>query len=570
MLVECLLGVGLGVADEPPRSLASDQPAPGVIRAPLPADEIKGLPLATVFYDLRGSAGITGGDERARLEIEQAFGIRAGASYDPQVTAVGLMRVRKLGFVREADFTIYESSRPGHLAMALSVTLGPRDEQAGPRGVLSGRSGDFPLLYQDERSMVRLLLNGGFGFFSDGDPWFGNAGAFTGRSPIALDPANGDSATWFETSIEYGLGGVMQLGGGDLWAYGAASFLSSFSTGQDLFRSDTRSRTEIEDAYLGFVWRPSASPWVVNASVGRQNWQLNDGFLFSRFAAAANAGPMPGLYLNPRTAYDMTALLKIHRDNFRLEAFYLDPNEIDFLESDTTYAGLNAAYTSPQGWEASLAYYEVPESKTTFAAGAAGTVPREGLQTANLRLATTRLFGIDNLEATGELAHQTHRDVDWDAWAYYGRIGYTFRDLPWTPNLSYRYASFSGDDPTTRTYERFDAPLSSGLDTWVQGVTVRKVAANFNLDTHRIRLNLAPTPKLSLTFDYFWLMANEPAGAPRRIAQEIDLGVRWSIRPNLFLLGVAGIAFPDDNLRRRAGTDLDSWTTVQASLFWNF
>jgi hypothetical protein len=149
-------------------------------------------------------------------------------------------------------------------------------------------------------------------------------------------------------------------------------------------------------------------------------------------------------------------------------------------------------------------------------------------------------------------------------------VGYTFAQLPWTPNLSYRYAGFSGDDPTTRTYERFDAPLSSGLDTWVQGVNVRKVQSNSNLDTHRVRLNVAPTPKLSLTFDYFRLLANEPAGNPRPIAQEINLGLRWSINPNLFFLGVTGIAFPDDRLTQQAGTDLDSWTTAQASLFWTF
>jgi len=557
-------------AGEPSRSSASDRPVPGLVRAPLPPDEVQGLPLATVFFDLKGRSGITGGDARARREIEKAFGIRAGSSFDPQIVAIGLMKVRKLEFVRQADFRVYESTRPGRLAMALSVTLGPRDEAVGPRGMAAGRPGDFPTLYQNERSMLRLLLNGGFGLYTDVNPWFGNARAFTGRSPVAIDPADGDSTTWFESSIEYGLGGVHQLGSGDLWTYGAATCLTSFSTGHDLFRSDTRDRTMIEDAYLGFLFRPQNSPWVVNASAGRQNWQLNDGFLFSQFASSANAGPLPGLFLNPRTAYEMTALLKLQRGNFRIEAFYLDPNELDFLESDTTFAGVNASYTSPRGWEGSLAYYEVPESMTTFAAGPGGQVPREGQQTADLRLATTRLFGIEGLELSGEAAYQTHADVDWEAWAYYGRAGYTFRDLPWTPNLSYRYASFSGDDPATSTYERFDAPLSSGLDTWVQGVNVRKVAPNSNLDSHRIRLNLAPSSKLSFTFDFFWLLANEPAGNPREIARELNLGARWSIKPDLFFLGVAGIGFPDDRLKQQAGTGLHSWTTVQASLFWNF
>ena len=36
------------------------------------------------------------------------------------------------------------------------------------------------------------------------------------------------------------------------------------------------------------------------------------------------------------------------------------------------------------------------------------------------------------------------------------------------------------------------------------------------------------------------------------------------------LSAATGIAFPDDRLKQQAGTDLDSWTTLQASLFWNF
>lgn len=219
-------------SEDPPRSPASDQPAPGIVRAPLPPSETRGLPLASVFYDLKGRSGITGGDERARRQIEEAFGIRAGGLFQPRLAELGLMRVRKLGFVREAEYAIYEASQPGQLVMALTVTLGPPQGKVEPGGIAAGRPGDFPVLYQSERAMLRFLLNGGVGFFSDGNPWFGNARAFTGRSPIAVDPADGDSASWFETSVEYGLGGVSQLGQGNVWAYGAVWQVSSLSYGQ--------------------------------------------------------------------------------------------------------------------------------------------------------------------------------------------------------------------------------------------------------------------------------------------------------------------------------------------------
>lgn len=571
----CIGGVVLGLgwhthAGDLVRSESSDVPRPGVLRVPLQPAVVEGKPLSLVFYDLRGASGITGGDDRARARIEEAFGVRAWTRFDRSLTQIGLLRVRQLDFVRDASYEVYESEIAGYVVLALKVELGPKDGPSGPRGLLAKRPGDFPILFQNERAKLQVLLDGGFGAFSDRHPWFGDAEAFAGKSPIATDPADGETASWFETYAEYGLGGVLQLGPNQVWAYGAASWLTSYSAGQDLFRSDARERTDIETAYGGVILEVPNSRWVIDASAGRQSWQLNDGFLFSEFAGAANAGPIPGLYLNPRTAFEMTGLLKAGRGDFSLEAFYLDPSEIDFLESDTTFAGLNLQQRFPGDWEGSMAYYTCLESDTTFSTGGSNTVDRKGQQTVDARLMTTRLLGMEGLETAVEAAYQTHRDGDWSAWAYYGRVGYNCMEIPWTPNLSYRYASFSGDDPSTETYERFDAPLSSGLDTWVQGVVARKVVSNSNLDSHRVRLNLLPAMAVSLTFDYFWLFANEPGDGPRMYAQEADLAVRWSIDRNLFLLLVAGVAVPEDRLEDQAGADLDAWSTMQASLFWSF
>ncbi len=565
-----LVMVTAAKAEEPVRSSASDTPRAGVLRPPLPPYENEGMPITLVFYDLKGLSGITGGDAEARSKIEKALGLSAGSSFSVQTTEVGLQRVRGLDFVRSAGYQLFESERFGHVVLAVSVVMGAKDRTAGPKGMLSGHSEDFPVLYQDERTLLRLQLDGGLGFYNDFNPWFSDASAFTSRSPIALDAARGDSASWYEMSAEYGLAGITRLGRSPIWVYGSGTFLTSFSTGQDLFRSDTREMTRLEDLYAGFVIGSPGSEWSANFSAGRQNWQLNDGFLFSRFAAGANAGPYPALYLNPRTAYEMTVLGKVKWKNLQLEGFHVDPAEIDYLDSGTAYTGANLSYTSPQGPAASVLYYESTQSNTVFPNPASGgTVPRDGLQVIDGRLGSTNMFGIKGWELFGEYAWQMHRDVDWDARAWYLRTGYTFSSLRWTPNLSYRYASFSGDDPDTETYERFDAQLSSGLDHWVQGINSKKVVSNSNLNSHRLRLNVVPTPKLSLTFDYFWLFADEAAGSDA-YAQELNLGVRWSMSRNLFFLGVAGIAFPGDNLKEQAGGDLDNWTTAQVSLFWNF
>lgn len=568
--VALLCATAAGAADNgAARSEASDTPRSGVVRSPLPPSESDGLPVAMVFYDLRGNSGITGGDSVARKKIEQALGLKAGVAFNEQQTQVAVSKVEALPFVKSAAYSLYESDRAGYVVLAIEVELGSKDRAPGPKGMLSGNASDFPTLYQDENTLIRFEISGGTGFYTDFNPWLGNAAAFTGRSPIALDPADGDSASWYEMSLKYGLSGIRRIPQTDFWLYGAGTFLTSFSTGQDLFRSDTREMTRLEELYAGVVWGAPESDWSGNISVGRQNWQLNDGFLFSRFAAGANAGPYPGLYLNPRTAYEMTVLGSLKWRDWKLEAFYVDPAEIDFLDSDSTYAGANLSWTLPGIMEASLLYYEAPSSNTVFPLPGGGSVGHEGMQTFDVRAGSSNFGGVKGLELFGEYAWQTHRDVSWDASAWYLRAGYTFASLPWKPNLSYRYASYSGDDPNTSTYERFDAQLSSGLDTWVQGVNAKKVVSNSNLNSHRIRLNVAPSEKLTLTFDYFWLLADEGSGSDE-YAQELDLGVRWMISRNLYFLGVAGIAWPGDRLREQAGSDLNNWTTVQASLFLNF
>ena len=198
------------LAEELPRSPASDTPRPGVVRTPPPPSDINGLPLALVFFNLRGTSGITGGDTVARAKIGKAFGVQAGMPFNGQAAGAGLQRVRALDFVKSAAYALYESDRAGHVVLALTVEPGPKDGAAGANGMLTGQWGDFPVLYQDERTFVRFLLDGGLGSYNEFNPWFGNAAAFTGRRPIALDPAEGDSASRGELSMEYALSAITQ------------------------------------------------------------------------------------------------------------------------------------------------------------------------------------------------------------------------------------------------------------------------------------------------------------------------------------------------------------------------
>jgi hypothetical protein len=86
-----------------------------------------------------------------------------------------------------------------------------------------------------------------------------------------------------------------------------------------------------------------------------------------------------------------------------------------------------------------------------------------------------------------------------DARAGWIEAGYSMPQAKWSPTVSYRLAMFSGDDPTTATYERWDPMLSGGTgEQWVQGANHFKVVQDSNVIAHRIQARFRPNPKVEI------------------------------------------------------------------------
>jgi hypothetical protein len=558
-------------AERPARSAVSDTPAPGVVRAPLRPEQHDGFPIALVFYDLYGSSGSVEEDRALRGRIERLATPIATGPFSLAVAERALAEVRSLPGVRDAAFALFASERPGEVILVVSAVFAEGSKPARRGALSSGLLADLPVLLEDASSLLRIQLNGGLGVYNDRNPWFASPQTYTARSPIALDPPGAGWATWAEAWVEYGLAGATRLGASPTYAFGEFTALTSGSTGQDLFRSDTRTKTLVEKAYAGLLWDQPGEQRGARVSIGRQNWQLNNGFLFSRFSGGANAGPNPGLYLNPRTTFEMATLASVRQGAFRAEYFDVDPAELEDFDSGTRFQGLHLAWLDKEAWDVGAAAYRVPESTTVLRTATGAAVPRNGQRTWNLRAGHRAVAGIAGLGALAEYARQDNPDADVSARAWYAQLGYTARTWPWKPSLTYRYASFGGDDPATARYEGFDAPLSSGLDEWVQGVNFKKVVTNSNLNSHRIRLNLVQSERVNYTVDYFRLWADQPvAGGATDYGDEVDFAVRWSVSKNLFFLGVAGVAWPGEVLKAQTLGTAKPWLTVQASLFLFF
>jgi hypothetical protein len=71
-----------------------------------------------------------------------------------------------------------------------------------------------------------------------------------------------------------------------------------------------------------------------------------------------------------------------------------------------------------------------------------------------------------------------------------------------------------------------------------------------NLNSHRIRLNAGPDPRLNFTLGHYHLRTDVPLQTGQKTyGNEVDLIVHWAISKQLFFLGVAGIASPGEEIK---------------------
>jgi len=544
----------------------------------IPPNLVEGNPIERIYVHLQNPTGDVAQDEALQQEIANTFGLQAGSTFSPLFGDRGISQVRQLPVVQAAEYRVYESDLPGTVIVAMLVTLQPEEVPSEPElgGMIpTGDADAFPVLYESDRTLIRMILNGGFGVFSDTNPWFSNSENF-----VTGEYQPDGTVTWPEFYLEPGIAGMTQLGDAPLYVYGAATYTISATLAPDIFRDDSRAYVDIEQLYGGLLVAAPDSPVSFNLSAGRQKFQLNQGFLFSQFSGSANALERAGSYFNPRTAYETTVLANLRFGDFRLQGFFLQPDELPIADSETQYLGASLSYNNNRNLDATFSYITVPQSSRLYVLPNGETASREGLQVINPRIRLSSLFGVDGLWAEGEYAYQFSDELDMSAHGGYIWLGYTAQDVSWRPSLSYRFAGFSGDDPDTATYERFDPLQAGGLSDWLQGLSLGKVYNNSNGFSHRISFSAQPSSSLSLSLDYYYRFADQlnnlggnralPVLESRDIGHEVQLVARYFITQNFMVQGVSAIAFPGSAIRRAVSENTDPWVTLQLSLFMFF
>ena len=531
------------------------------------------LPVETVSVTIANPRSDKAYNDKVTDGLRRYLAVYPGDYFNPSAADFAIARARRSPDIDNITYS-YALGRAGGLDVTFTITLAEKGSGFRGQGYLITNSlADLPVLYDKDGTYVRAKLEALSLTYGNNNAWFGQPGPMLAGNPLVQGkPAGEGYSQWLEGYLHYGLYGITPVND-KLYVYGGLSAISSGSTGQELFTNRTRGYTFFEDAYAGFVTGSTdekGNRLVFNFSAGRQKYQLANGFLIAN--TAANGWNRAALQANARWASDLLVLGQMRYNSTKLEAFYVEPDELPVINTNTGLAGLNIEARPMPGLVAAASYVTALKGDYAYY-GPTGQVigTRDGLNVYDLR-ATYKprpvnepgpFFGIEG-------AVQNHRDFDMLATAGYAELGYSFVDRPWSPSLSYRLSYFSGDDPDTSTYERWDPLLSGGNgEQWVQGSSMFKVVQDSNVLAQRLEGHFRPLPTVEVV-PQLWAFAapskDNLGGNPAlsfldsdSYGYEANVTVKWFPNRNWYVHGMLAYTVPGQAVQDALDDDARNW-----------
>ena len=486
--------------------------------------------------------------------------------------------------VGDISYDLSFGSRGG-LDLTINVTLADAAQTRRGRGILlTGNASDAPVLYDRNGTFLRFRLDGLALTYANNNAWYGRPDAMLAGNPLVVGkPAGKGYRQWVEGYVQYGLSGITPLTP-DLYAYGSVNVITSVSAGRELFTNKTREHTGVEDAYFGLVGgttTASGNRQSFNIAVGRQRYTLANGFLIAN--TAANGESRAALQANARWAADMLVLGQFRHNTTKLELFYLDPDELPKIDTHSRFAGVNLEFSPLTGLDVGISYVGVPRSSFAYY-GPDGTQigTRKGLQVYDARFNYT----LNPADQAGpffgaEYAIQRNSHFKMDARAGWVEVGYSFPQASWSPTVSYRLARFSGDDPDTATYERWDQTLSGGTgEQWVQGANHFKIVQDSNVIAHRLQARFRPSPKFEVVPQMWAFRADSETnigGNPalsalrsKTYGYELNVTGKWFVNRNTYVHGHIAYTLPGKAARTALDNNTSPWLSTMLFVRYAF
>ncbi|MEG1553740.1 MAG: alginate export family protein [Rikenellaceae bacterium] len=439
-------------------------------------------------------------------KIENTYKIYPNMSYSSFMSDYYISQIGMYPFVEKVTIDISEPNENG-ISIKITVTL-TENELAMSRNenIFKNRKA-FPNIYTDSRSFLTFKFSSSEMIYSNNNAWFGQPKPILTGNPLVHNPEGDGYYGWLEGFAMAGIYGISKIiPRYNIHLYGGASYMVSFSCGREMFSDKSRFYGGLEDAFIGLIGGGRTlrgDNYSYNMLYGRKQFILADGFLLIN--TSMNGDNRAALQLNPRWAAKDLFQASFKIDRLSIGAFHFKPNELPILNSNTTINGINVELGSKDRVLIGASFLHVPRSTLRYFLANGDVFFRRGLQVYNIRLFINPPQGKDGLFFKTEGAYQRNSNFNMGAFAFYGEAGWRFTETKGAPSIGYRFAYFSGDNPSTSRYERWDALYTGGNgEQWVQGSNMYKMVQNSNELSHRLQAIYNPMPKLQLVMQ-LWL-----------------------------------------------------------------
>lgn len=489
-------------------------------------------------------------------------------------------KVKQLPEVEDAYYDI-RPSQTGDLIITLTIKLSSKAQEKSTKSGLFVDGKGLPILFMDNKSLLTTKVALSEMLYSNNNAWYSRDDAMLQGNPLASNPAGKGYTGWVEGWISGGIYGITTLSSKrKIYFYGGASAIMSASGGRELFTDESRIYTAFDDAYLGIFGTKSFSKGNLlsyNFSFGRQQFSIGNGFIIRN--TASNGGERAALQLNPRWAADYVGIVSIKWNKLVLQAFQIDPDELPIVNSKTIINGINLETGLSYSNKIGASIMRVPQSSFAYYTPTGSVYSREGLWLYNLRYYKNLAPKQSGLLLKTELAHEQNSNFDMSAFAGYAEIGWSFANSKTSPIITYRFSYFSGDNPNTNTFERWDPLLTGGNgEDWVLGANHYKIVQNSNLISHKIQANIKLGEKVELVPQYLYFFAannNNIGGNPalsymsdKEYGQEINLSWKYFRSRRWYFHGHFAQTIPGAGAQEALNNNAKSW--FSAMLFFRY
>lgn len=511
-----------------------------------------------VFANLPADS-LTATDQKQK--VENAFLVYPYSHFNEFQITYYLSQIRNLPFVDNAMYDV-GSEGDGSLNLIVNVELLPEGAVASKRSNLFKNLRSFPVIYSDPASFLTFKMAASEMAYSNNNAWFAQPTPLLAGNPLA-DGAPGKGYTgWMEGFMMGGIYGITQvIPKWNFHVYGGASYIVSFTAGRELFTDKSRFHGEVEDAFAGIIGGKrldNGHEYSYNLLYGRKQFVLGNGWLIIN--TSMNGEERAGLQINPRWAAKNLFQAGFRWDKMQFQIFQLKPNELPIFYSRTILNGANMELGSSDRVQLGASVLHSPRSNVSYYLPDGTVQHRKGLWVYNFRLYGNQPSGQPGLFYKTEGGYQTNSDFKMRAYAWYAQMGWNFAKTQGRPSLSYRFAYFSGDDPKTKAYERWDALYTGGTgEQWVQGSNMYKIVQNSNEMSHLVQLIYSPLPKIQTVTQLWSFMApqkNNLGGNPglsvmesKYYGTELNLTVKYFHSRHWYFHMNTALTFPGNAIK---------------------